>query len=199
VLWLTLSAITSMTIAPAPALAQQPQPFVDIAGSVHAESIVALAQWGITKGCNDAGTLFCPEDPVTRAQMASFLARSFVTPDSEFDYFGDDSGNTHEVSINSIASVGITTGCGSGSSYCPDSSVTRGQMAAFLARTLDLPPGPDRFGDDGTSTFQDEINSLAGAGITQGCSDTSFCPDEPVTRGQMASFLVRALEWLGCT
>jgi hypothetical protein len=51
--------------------------FADIAGSVHAANIGALAAAGITKGCNPPdNTLFCPKDPVTREQMATFLARA---------------------------------------------------------------------------------------------------------------------------
>ena len=52
--------------------------FEDIAGSVHAANISALATAGITKGCNpaDGNTMFCPTSPVTREQMATFLARA---------------------------------------------------------------------------------------------------------------------------
>ena len=52
----------------------------------------------------------------------------------------------------------------------------------------------DRFGDDDGSVHQDAINRLAAAGITVGCGDDVFCPSQPVTRAQMATFLVRALE-----
>ena len=56
-------------------------------------------------------------------------------------------------------------------------------------------PG-DRFIDDNTSIFEDDIERLASAGITRGCNpplNTSYCPDRYVTRGQMAAFLVRAM------
>ena len=70
-------------------------------------------------------------------------------------------------------------------------------MAAFLVRAFNLPPtAVDYFDDDNGSTFEDDINRLAAAGITQGCNppaNTKFCPNDLVTRGQMASFLVRAL------
>ena len=91
-----------------------------------------------------------------------------------------------------IYANGITAGCTAGR-FCPERAVTRGQMATFLARALDLPPSPrDYFTDDETSMFEARINSLAHAGITSGCGGTRFCPDGPVTRAQMASFLVRA-------
>ena len=74
--------------------------------------------------------------------------------------------------------------------------VTRGQMAAFMVRALDLPAGDiDSFVDDEGSIFEDDINRLAAAGITRGCNPPEadhFCPLDSVTRGQMAAFLVRA-------
>lgn len=82
--------------------------------------------------------------------------------------------------------------------FCPDDPVTRGQMAALLVRAFDYesPTGTDRFVDD-DSIFEADIEALAAAGITLGCNPPAndrFCPADPVTRAQMASFLVRALD-----
>lgn len=191
-------AFLAISIQPqVPAFAQV-SPFDDTAGSVHEADIALLAEWGITKGCTDSS--FCPEDAVTRGQMAAFMRRSFGTPTSQYDYFGDDDDSVFEADINSITGVGITQGCNppTSSRYCTNDQLTRGQMAAFLRRTLSLPPGPDVFGDDRDSQFEDDINALAAAGITLGCGDGRFCPDDEITRAQMASFLVRALDHLGC-
>jgi hypothetical protein len=112
--------------------------------------------------------------------------------------FRDDDGNVHEGAIEAIAAAGITKGCNPpvNDLFCPAESVTRGQMAAFLARALDLAPvDDDYFGDDDGSVFELQINSLAAAGVTKGCNPPAndlFCPHDPVTRGQMAAFLVRA-------
>ncbi|MGF1666049.1 MAG: S-layer homology domain-containing protein [Acidimicrobiia bacterium] len=93
----------------------------------------------------------------------------------------------------------ITQGCNppANTLFCPDDQVTRGQMAAFLVRALDLTDSdPDiDFSDDDDSVFQADIERLATAGITTGCGGDRFCPDDPVTRGQMAAFLVRALDF----
>ncbi len=94
----------------------------------------------------------------------------------------------------------MTLGCNppNFSRYCPNGLVTRGQMAAFLVRALDLPAynGPDRFADDNGHVFEGAIERLAQAGITVGCNppvNDRFCPNDFVTRGQMAAFLKRAL------
>ncbi len=86
----------------------------------------------------------------------------------------------------------ITFGCTS-TTFCPDGLVTRGQMATFLSRALNLPAtSTDYFRDDETNKHEANINRLRAADITFGCTSTAFCPDGLVTRGQMASFLVRA-------
>ena len=111
--------------------------FTDDNGNIHEANINALRGAGVTLGCNAEGTLFCPDDTVTRAQMASFLVRALGYPISGEDYFTDDNGNTHEDNINTIALAGITVGCNAeGTLYCPNDSVRRDHMAAFIHRAL---------------------------------------------------------------
>jgi glucose/arabinose dehydrogenase len=88
---------------------------------------------------------------------------------------------------------GITGGCGSGK-FCPRSAVTRVQMAQFLVRGFNHPPtATDYFTDDNGIVGESSINALAEAGITGGCAPNLFCPRRPVTRAQMAIFLVNEL------
>ncbi len=111
--------------------------------------------------------------------------------------FTDDNGNVHEGFIEAVAAAGITAGCNSdGTQYCPGNDVTRAQMATFLTRALGLTPSSsNRFSDDNGSVHEENINAIAEAGITLGCDSTTvFCPNDPVTRAQMASFLARALD-----
>jgi hypothetical protein len=92
-----------------------------------------------------------------------------------------------------IAEAGITNGCGNGQ-YCPSATVTRDQMASFIARALGLPAATaDYFPDDAGTIFEADINRLAAAGITNGCGNGLYCPSQAVTRDQMASFIARAL------
>ena len=93
-----------------------------------------------------------------------------------------------------LAAEGITSGCGA-ERFCPLGTVTRAEMAAFLARALDLTGGAtDAFTDDDGTLHELSINRIAEAGITSGCATSRFCPTRNVTRGQMASFLARALD-----
>jgi phospholipase C len=113
--------------------------FADDNGSAHEANINRLAEAGIVSGRAD-GT-YGPADPVTRAQMATFLVRAyeFVGPalTSSRDWFSDDDGNTHETNINKAAEAGFAAGRADGT-YGPNEVVTREQMATFLARVLDL-------------------------------------------------------------
>lgn len=105
------------------------------------EAINALANAGVAQGRST--TAFDPAGVVTRGQMASFLARladaggvrGFTSAGDAFD---DDEGVVHEPSIDRIAAAGGTAGRGSDRFFDPHSAVTREQMAAFLARSLDV-------------------------------------------------------------
>lgn len=107
--------------------------------------------------------------------------------------FTDDDGSVHEADINGIAEAGITKGCG-GTNFCPRGGVTRAEMASFLVRAMELNPQPTGpFTDITNSIHAPNINALAAAGITAGCSTNAYCPDQVVSREQMATFLTRAL------
>ena len=173
-------------------------PFDDVAGSKFRDDILWLLDEGITRGCSSDGRLFCPDDPVTRGQMAAFLNRALVLDPGEGDTFVDDEGSIFETDTEALVAAGITRGCNDeGDRFCPDDLVTRGQMAAFLARGFGLEPpvGVDTFVDDEGSIFESDIEALVAAGITLGCNEggDAFCPDDHLTRGQMAAFLHSAL------
>jgi hypothetical protein len=111
--------------------------FTDTDGNIFEQDILKLATAGITRGCNAAGTQFCPETGVTRGQMAAFLVRAVgVTDNGGGDLFDDDDGSIFEDDIDKLATAGITRGCNppANPNFCPDRTVTRGQMAAFLHR-----------------------------------------------------------------
>ena len=166
-------------------------PFVDDDGSPYEPSIIKIADAGITSGCST--DLYCPYALVSRAQMATFLVRAFGIPASSSDAFSDDGGSGHHASINALAAAGVTNGCQPGR-FCPSSTVTRGELATFIMRALNLQPTSlDFFSDDNGSVHEPAINAVAAAGISTGCSSGKFCPTQSVTREQMAGFLANAL------
>ncbi len=163
--------------------------------------IETLARSGITGGCG--GDNYCPLDPVTRAQMSVFLERGmrgsdFIPPPATGSAFADVEADDFAAAfIEQLFADGITGGCGGGN-FCPGDTVTRAQMAIFLLRAINgagyTPPPPSGvFSDVDLSYWAVAwIEQLAAQGITSGCGGGRFCPDQPVTRAQMAVFLVRA-------
>jgi hypothetical protein len=101
--------------------------------------------------------------------------------------------HTHARSIRSLVQRDITRGC-TPTAFCPADTVTRAQMATFVFRAAKLPDGRRGTFRDVGGPHQRAVDALAAAGITAGCDRGRYCPNEPVTREQVASLLQRALE-----
>jgi Tol biopolymer transport system component len=158
------------------------------------EFISAIFDSGITAGCG--ATAFCPDNPITRGQMAVFIETSLGNPPVTCTGQFTDVPATHPFCgfIDGLAAGGITAGC-TATAFCPDNPVSRGQMAVFIEAALgntgvvcagqfiDVPT---------THPFCGFVERLAADGITGGCGGGNFCPNDPVTRAQMAVFLVSA-------
>ncbi|MBT4187403.1 MAG: S-layer homology domain-containing protein [Gemmatimonadales bacterium] len=130
---------------------------------------------------------------MTRGQMAAFLVKALGLPAATGNSFTDDDASYFEADIEALRASGITAGC-TETTYCPDRSVTRAEMAAFLVRGFNLDGAvTNTFVDDDGSFFESDIEALVASGGTSGCLTTSYCPEAPVTREQMAAFLIRAL------
>ncbi len=156
---------------------------------------------GITTGCGPG--YYCPEQEVTRDQMAVFLIRgthgtTFIPP-AATGIFNDVPTTQWAANyIEQLYADGITTGCNPALMlYCPSQSVTRAQMAAFLLRAKHgaayvPPPATGVFTDVPTAYWAAAwIEELYAEGITTGCNIGLYCPEQAVTRAQMAAFLVR--------
>ncbi len=184
-------------------VAQASHRFVDVPdGHIFHEEVSFVADRQITVGCTADGLNYCPEDPVTRAQMAAFLLRSIVHDahlPSYQGYFQDvPDGQWYTGFVEHLREHEITRGCNpEGTLYCPEQQVTREQMASFLVRTFRFPATDrDYFTDDQGSVHEADINALREAGVTVGCNPegTLYCPVDPVLRGEMAAFLTRSLQ-----
>lgn len=160
---------------------------------------------GIMGGCG--GTQFCPREIIDRGDMAEFMVKAKLNP---FDYtvdctqgdeVFDDVPATHPQCkwIERLWRMGVTSGCGGGK-YCPNDSVTRGQMAVLLLKTAlypsyTPPPCIGIFTDAScSSTFADWIEDAYARGITAGCGSTplKYCPAAVLNRAQMAAFISKA-------
>ncbi len=196
-----MGVLTASAPAHAPvAAAQTGTAFEDVAdGSYYAEPVAALAGDGVFSGtlCEEG---FCPGEAIDRKTMAVWVVRVLdgadppAVPQARFDDIDADS--FHAPFVERMHQLGVTSGCGDGSGFCPQDNVTRAQMAVFVSRAFKLPDGPDPdFADvPADAWYAAEVARLAASGVTRGCGDGSgFCPHDNVTRAQMATFLVRAL------
>lgn len=148
--------------------------FNDDGSSTHHAAINAIAKAGITTGC--ATNKFCPKSKVTREQMATFIARAaHLSTGAGRNYFHDDNSSAHENDIDRAAAAGIASGCATWT-YCPKSSVTREQMAAFLHRTEDpispppYPAGYDAVYTGGASGLRSFLESHDGDHVALGAN-----------------------------
>jgi hypothetical protein len=202
--------------------------FDDVSAShVDHGTVTTLIRNRVTAGCG--GNSYCPDNPVTRGQMAVFMLKSrygFRYPPPPPEVFFTDVPNTHPYAawIDAIFRMGITAGCAgtatclmpNGSTqYCPDSSITRDQMAVFLLRTQHYtglsyqPPPcasqgisiPDVTCTPTPAPFADWIYEVVKKGYMPTCGNGTFtcsppcqtgyfCPSAQVTRKAMSQHLV---------
>ncbi len=139
---------------------------------------------------------------VTRSEMAVFLLRAkygagYNPPASAQRFTDVPPSHWAFYWIKQLAAEGITGSCGGGN-YCPDIDVTRARMAIFLLKSehgsgyMPPPATGTKFTDVSSDYWAASwIEQLANEGITSGCAVGQYCPDSPVTRAQMAVFLVR--------
>ena len=175
--------------------------FTDTVGSVHRAAIDCAAWWGVTQG--RTATTFVPNRAVTRGQVAAMLDRLLRSTGVGAGSVGsagftDTRGHTFEAEIDRLAALGIVRGT-SATTFEPDRSVTRAQMASLLARLFELgyqaplPAGSVPFVDvHPDDVHHDAIGRLVASGITRGTSATTYDPTGPVQRAQMASFVMRS-------
>lgn len=190
--------------------------FPDDDDSVHEDNINQAAALGIIQGYKD-GT-FRPAQGVTRAQMATFIIGTleeagFDVPEAVDDAFPDDEESVHENNINRLEDLDVVDGEADGN-YNPEREVTRGTMAFFLTRVLELlvdnglttPLGGDRVVIDQTTVPQGGTVtgtiSNADAATVSGCGVTNLALTDTDTlmSGLQFSFPIPTTQPVGdCT
>ena len=181
--------------------------FCDEDGSVHEASIERLVEWEITLGCDaDDPTVFCPSETIQRRQMAAFLHRAVTfrwgAPEAPTGVALSDV--PEDAWYRPFAEWVVSVGAFSApqGAFNPTGPVTRADMAVMMVAAfphLSAVETPQNRFADVSGLSEDEIRAVEGlyeAEVTLGCTTTEplrFCPDNEVTRAQMASFFVRAL------
>ena len=179
--------------------------FSDDDGGAHESNIEAIAARGVTLGCSPTyPDRFCPGRVITRAQMMAFLARALGVDDGAAaltSRFADVSaGSWYSPYLERLADLGVAVPYEDGT-FRPFEPLTRSDMAVFLTRAFSHISAVSEPAGAFTDVLADapyaaEVEAVLAAGVTRGCSTEPmlYCPDESVTRAQMASFLARALQ-----
>lgn len=172
--------------------------------SENFDFVNVMKLWGITTGCSTTPKLYCPASQTSRENLAVFIIRALYGDTfsyTQVPYFTDVPANNYAFSyIQKFRDLGFTNGC-SATEYCPAAIATRQHAATFIVRAKMKNLFGEAFTFPTTAYFTDVpsndpnfsyIQKLRELGITKGCSPTEFCPSSPVTREQMAAFIVRA-------
>jgi 2',3'-cyclic-nucleotide 2'-phosphodiesterase (5'-nucleotidase family) len=191
---LIASVAMAMVIAllPPPPSAAQAAGFPDVpANNVHRDAIVELAELDILLGYPD-GT-FRPGANITRAQMASVIARAADLPDAPAEFSDVPAGYVHAGAIGALVDAGVIQGYPDGT-FRPGETIRRDHSAVFLARWLELDPVMDaQFDDLADSRYAGLIHALWRSDIARGTTSTTFSPLAPIRRDQTASLVHRTI------
>ncbi|MCY4663253.1 MAG: S-layer homology domain-containing protein, partial [Acidimicrobiaceae bacterium] len=177
---------------------------IDASGSLHGWNLSQLEADGVLDNTECGLDLICPGLALERWVVAIWLVRVLDGDDPEplgYNRFEDvHPGLQWAAHVERLAELEIVAGCSRNpSNFCPQNPVTRAQMATLLARAFNLQPdAPSTFVDiDREGPHADDIDAIAATGVTMGCGaePDRFCPDDLVTRGQAATFIVRARDY----
>ena len=169
------------------------------------DDAVRLYNAGITQGCSASPRMFCPKCPLTRRQMATFLARAanlnVSNPPAQATFSDVPVGSAGFAYVEAIAAAGITTGCGNGR-FCPNDEITRAQAATMIHRAMDwpdeVPASAPSFSDVGVDNGHfAAIETMKQRCVTNGCGNDKFCPGDSLSRGQAAAMIARAFNLEG--
>lgn len=156
----------------------------------------APVQWMAGRNIIDPGSAACaaPEGPASRGETALYMWRAVGSPDGSPHPFSDIVDRELDRAVSWMYENRVTTGkrLGSKTVYAPRDQLTRAEVAAFLYRLNGEPDVQQHPFTDITHAWQDRpVAWLRASGITTGTSPTTFSPNTPVSRGQLATFLYR--------
>jgi len=191
------------------------QPFTDVPPSdPYFDYVSLMSSDGITAGCQTSPPLFCPYASITRAEMAVFVVKgvdlatgaSLTYPSTAVFEDVPASGVPDSIFfpyVQRLSQLGITAGCETSPPlYCPDDSITQGEMAVFMIRawmlannltTFTYPETPYFTDVPATNEFFSFIQKMAQLGFWTGCTPTTYCINDAVTRDQAAPIILRSM------
>ena len=155
-------------------------------------NIQYLVSEGVISGYGDGE--FGLNDNLTRGDAAVILARAFNLDTSSNETVFTDVNSRQAGAVQAGFEAGIINGY-STTSFKPDLYISRAQMALFLARAFKLEEESFKeFSDVPLASIgYSAIRKVYAFGIAQGKNDSSFAPEEDVTRGEFSAFLSRGL------
>lgn len=166
--------------------------FVDVPPDVY---YTLPVKWSVDNNITDiSGSQFGPDLPVSRGETAVWIWNMSGRPQGsgahqfvDLDFSDPD----QEEAISWMLELGITTGT-SPTTFSPNDTLTRGQVAAFLWRLANKPTSrPHGFTDVTAGWQQGPVSWMLEQGITTGTSATTFSPDDTLNRAQLVTFLYR--------
>ncbi len=183
---LCLTAASLLAAAPAAGVAGY--------GDVAADRYFAEpVQWSVDNDITGIeGNCFLPDAPVSRGETALYIWNMEGQPAAKATHsFTDVTTDAQNPAISWMAETGVTTGT-SDTTFSPQDTLERAQIAAFLHRLADKPAAPAHpFIDVVADWQQAPVSWMASTGITTGTSPTMFSPDNTLTRAQLVTFLYR--------
>lgn len=197
---LLLAALLLLPAAPM-ARAAETASFPDTAGSWCAQAVEQMAQRGILSGYRD-GT-FRPNGKVTRGEAAKMIGAAvdslpYTLPQTGQGSFSDIESHWARRNIRQLIVEGVIRTQDYGKNFGPNQNITRLEMVRMLMRMLGFSSGQaaqHTFSDLSGLSFLDQFycEKAAQIGLVEGYADGTFRPDAPLTRGQAAALLHRAL------
>lgn len=175
---------------------------------VHLEAVDCGFDNGIFIGdISTEGRQFNPDEPLSRGQMASIIARAlehagYELPAAPPDAFSDDTTSVHQLNINKLAAVDIVKGV-TEDRYEPGTPIKRDQMASLLVRAAEKaygtafePTGANVFTDVSERNVHRDNIVIASEilGLAVGREDKTFQPSALTRRDWAASFIARLVD-----
>ncbi len=184
----------ALCLAAASLVATSPAAGVAGYGDVAADRyFTEPVQWSVDNDITGiAGNCFLPDAPVSRGETAIFIWNMVGQPAAKAAHsFTDVTTDAQNPAISWLAETGVTTGT-SDTTFSPQDTLTRAQIAAFLHRLAAEPAAPAHPFTDVVADWQQvPVSWMASTGITTGTSPSMFSPDNTLTRAQLVTFLYR--------